>query len=194
MPAIKLDKTKPYSECRGERTPDDPHYHVHFYQGGTMSGKKVLLPFDAHGDLVADDGRREPYQGVGFDNQGRQATVNYQPLWTDEMRAYAEAKNRKMKAAASDAGPSIDEDGEKEDEIVNLVLLADEVNFAAWLRGEAKYRGELLRRAAKQRFSRTYSGSNAMAEMVTELVLDERLVPEDQVCPELARYLPKKAG
>src|SRR4051812_39126812 len=32
-PILRLDRSKPFSECRGERTPNDPHYRVAYWQG-----------------------------------------------------------------------------------------------------------------------------------------------------------------
>lgn len=178
---IRLDRSKTFSECRGERTPDDPHYHVHFWQGQRVGKDMVLLPFNAEGELVPDDGRTEPYQGMA---DGK--PVIHHPLYTKAMRDMVERKKKRQIATSPVVGTAsdvVEEDAEIEE--------AEEVNFVSYLRGEAKYEPHLLRAAAKKRFSKNYP---KISELVADLVLDEKVVPEDQVCPALARYLPAKAA
>lgn len=178
---IRLDRSRPFSECRGERAPDDPHYRVHFWQGQTVGRNMVLLPFDSSEELIPDDGKTTPYQGL-VDGK----PVMHQPLYNQAMRELVELKKKRHKSIEAPA-----ESGEGDTPITGGPSLADEVNFVSWLRGEARYEWPLLQVAAKARFSRMFTSKK---EMVTDLVLDEKLVPEDQVGVELAKLLPAKVA
>lgn len=192
-PVIRLDKSKTFSTCHGDRTPEDPAYKVAYNQGGvlTVKGRKVqvLLPFDVHGELVPDDGKTGPFRGMG--PEGKE--IVYQPLYDANMRAYLAAKIARMTAIASvsapAAGPQIEDegDGSISDELA-AAPNADDVDLSAWLRGQAKYPPRLLREAALKRFSTHYSST---ADIVVDAVMDHKLVREDEVCQELAGYLKK---
>lgn len=189
---VRLDRSKEFGECRGERTPDDPIYRVHYWQGGVMGGHKVVLPFDTHGELVPDDGKTEKFQGMGFNAKGESATVWYEPLWDDRMRKFLKAKLARMAAlAAASPGAQIEDDEPRGADDFGLAgSIEDEVNFASWLRGERKYAAHALRAAAKKRYSRTYG--QIYPDLVIDLVLDEHVVPESEVCDEFRKsYLPK---
>ena len=151
---------------------------------GEVGAKIILLPFDAQGVLVPDDGKTDAYQGRTVDDK----PVIHQPLYNTEQRALVE----RMKKAASRPAPTAEEieaeapisvPGEATDP-------ADAVNFASWLRGEVRYTPQELRAAAKSRFHVQFVD---IKELVIQAVLDEKIVPEDQVCPALAVYLPKAA-
>lgn len=189
MGDIRLDKSKPYSENRGDMQPDDPHYSVVFWQGEKMktkdarTGKQVtitvVLPFDAAGNLVPDDGKTEPWQGR--DAEGK--PITHHPLWTTHMRELL--KKKQERSAKIEQG----NDEEDEGEIETVGDLSNEVNFVAWLKGEANYEWPLLQVAARQRFSRMFMSKK---EMVVDLVLDEKLIPVDQLARELVKHLPAK--
>lgn len=179
---ITLDKSKTFSGCHGDRAPDDPHYRVHNWQGQMVGKAMVLLPFDAEGNLVPDDGRTEPYAGL-VDGK----PVMHQPLYTKAMRELVERKMKRQVVAQASAEP--DED-DAEAGAADSQSLVDEVNFVAWLKGEGRYEWSLLQVAAKQRYSRQFTSKT---DMVRELVLDEKLVREDEVCPALAKLLPVAA-
>jgi len=173
---IRLDRSKPFSTCHGERTPDDPHYRVHFWQAYKVGSERVMLPFDSQDLLVPDDGRTEPYQIM---IEGKPQVV--EPLYTDAMRRLVERLKSKK--------PTKAEKPEIEVPVAAVEDEGDDVNLAAWLRGETSYTPQEVKKAAKARFKKNYV---EVAELVTDLVLDEKLVPEDQVCPTLAKYLPPK--
>ena len=175
-PVIRLDKTKTYSENRGEMTPDDPMYRVAYWQGSKMGGKMILLPFDCNGDLVPDDGATAPKQGIN--SEGKPTT--YHPLWSPIMRQYVEAKKKRAAAARADEPDpfALEEDNKDEDLLGGDY--ADEVNFEAWLRGETRYTPTMLRTAAQRRFSRKYQ--RVVPDLIVDLVRDDHLVPEDQLC------------
>ncbi len=176
-PAITLDRSRTFSEVRGERGPDDPLYRVHYFQTYKVGNKRVQLPFDSQGDLVPDDGKTEPFQGIA---DGK--PVTFQPLYDADMRRLVAQLAEKM------ARPVAQEPGAGEPVIDGAAIDAsDTVNLAAWLRGQVRYEPHELRAACKQRYHKQYTD---IGEMVRELVLDERLVPEAELSAEFKRYLP----
>jgi hypothetical protein len=195
MGEITLDKSKSYSENRGDCMPDDPHYGVCFWQGGRLKGTDrrgkptwvtVLLPFDAQGQLVPDDGKTQPWDAL--DAEGKK--VKHWPLWNDTMRALLKKKQERIAAMKTSGAIEEDEDdepGSPED----IISVSEEVNIGAWLRGEVKYEWAMLQAACRKRYSRQYTSKE---EMVVELILDERVIPEDQVALDLRRYLPARAA
>jgi hypothetical protein len=190
--AIRLDRNRDFSEVRGERTPDDPHYKVHFMQGGKMGGHVVLLPFDAHGELVPDDGKTAPYPGQGTDAKGNTITTTYHPLWTPRMRAYRDAKLKKMaEEAAAKADPNYIDEGST-DIVEDAADPAANVDFAAYLKGTANYQPHVLREAAKRKFALHYA--KIPDDLVPDLVFDHQIVPEDAVCTKFQPLLKPKAA
>lgn len=178
---IRLDTSKPYSEVRGERAPDDPHYRVHAMQGRKVGSKLVLLPFDSQGELVPDDGKKEPYEGITVESK----KVMHQPLYSDDMRALV----ARLKKKAAEKNPDPEAEEEDEEGAGGGTQTADDVNLVSWLKGEEKYTPQALRAAAKERYHVNYT---TIPALVVGLVVDEKLIPEDQVCKDLARHLPPK--
>lgn len=192
-PVIVLDKSRTYSENRGEMTPEDPLYRVRWWQGGTMvfQGKRqsVTLPFDADGNLVPDDGPQAPFKGK--DNEGKD--VIYQPLYSPLMKAYLEAKRKRVAqvtAPATVSEPVLD-DGESDEDVLGGGSAEDEVNLQAWLRGQIEYPPHLLRSACRKRYGRA---QQKISDLVVDLVLDEKLIPEEELAPKLKSYLPTAAA
>lgn len=184
--SIRLDRSRFYSECHGERTPEDPHFKVHYWQAFKVGKKKVLLPFDSRGELVEDDGRTEPWQGIV---EGR--PVTFFPLYTQEMRDLVARLSEKLKGGKNGAASrDADEESEEEDAPVGPTPSddVDYVNFVSWLRGEVKYEPHLLFKAARARYHKNYTD---IRQLVEDLVIDEKLVPEEALSPRLARYLPQ---
>jgi hypothetical protein len=179
---IRLDRSKPFSECRGERQPDDPTYRVHFYQGQMVGKDMILLPFDSKGELVPDDGRTEPWPGKDSDGK----PIVHFPLYNQPMRDLLERKRKRQAVAAAKVESSVDDD---DDLGAGGGDASDDVNFESYLRGEAKYDWTLIQAAARKRFSRIFTSKR---QLVEDLVLDERLIPEAQLSPDLARHLPAK--
>lgn len=182
MPVLRLDRLKPFSECKGERQPDDPHYRVAFSQGQKVGKDIVLLPFDSSEELVHDDGKVAPYFGVV---EGKQ--VQHQPLYTQQMRTLVATKMKRLESTAARSDDDDDDDAAGTEGRSDSML--EDVNFASWLRGEVRYEWPLLQVAAKSRFSRIFTSKR---EMVADLVLDQKVIPEDQVSPELAKLLPEQ--
>lgn len=190
-PVIRLDRSKSFATCHGDRTPEDPLYKVAAWQGGpmTVSGRKmhIMLPFDVHDELVADDGKTMPFRGMGPEGKD----VIYHPLYDANMRAYLQAKKTRLAAVTKTLvmdGVQIDDDDAGEKDEVMAPPNADDVDMVAWLRGQAKYPPRLLRDAALKRFSTHYSNT---ADIVVDAVMEHRLVPEAEVCAELAVHLKK---
>ncbi len=180
---IRLDNTKPFAECRGERTPDDPHYRVHFVQTYKMGKKSVQLFFDAAGILVPDDGKKEPWKGTV---DGKPAT--FHPIYNDDQRAVI----AKLKERAED-------EPEEEDDDVVAAGEVDEnaagkaIDLKTWLRTGSAMRLKLsdIRSAMKAQFGKN---PQSIKEVVIDLVLDERLIPEGELCAEFAKFLPRAAA
>lgn len=189
--AIRLDRNRDFSEIRGDRTPDDPNYKVHYMQGGKMGGHIVLLPFDAHGELVADDGKTEPYDGQGTDAKGNTITMRYHPLWTQRMRAYRDAKLKKMaEEIDAKADPNYIDEGSAEIS-EDAPDPAARVDFAAYLKGAINYQPHVLREAAKRKFGLHYA--KIPDDLVPDLVFDHQILGEDAVCAKFQPFLKPKA-
>jgi hypothetical protein len=180
MTQIVLDNSRPFSECRGDRQPDDPHYRVFYMQGEKVGKAIVLLPFDSEGNLVPDDGKTEPW--AGRDAEGKPLT--HHPLYTPAMRELLAKKQRRLASLATKADEA-EETGEQED----VVTVSEDVNLLLYLQGKARYEWSIVQAAARQRYSRVFTSKK---QLVEDLVLDEKLIPEDQLAPDLAKFLPAK--
>ena len=180
MPEFKivLDTSKPHAENRGDCLPDDPHYRVKFWQGQLVGKDMVLLPFDANGELVPDDGKVGPWNALNAD--GKPCT--HFPLWNKAMRDLVERKRKRQEKVL--ATPDADEEENETTE-----QLSDEVNFVLWLKGQAQYEWPILQAAGKKRYSIMWMSKR---QMVDDLVLDHAVVPEDQVCAALKKHLSPK--
>jgi hypothetical protein len=187
---LRLDRSKQFSECHGERTSDDPQYRVVHWQGGKLRGHIILLPFDSHDELVPDDGKTEKFKGAGLDRNGNPIEVTYEPLYSPMMREYLGLKLQSLKnpAAAKAAAPGFD-DGEDEGLVEDLgENRGAGVDLGAWLKGHTKYEPHQVRTAIRERFGLNVRG---IRDIVIALVLDEQIVPEGEVCAEFAKLLPE---
>lgn len=186
-PVIRLDRSKTFSTNHGDMLPEDPHYRVRFWQGGTLvyQGKKhsVLLPFDAEGSLVPDDGKTQPWKSKDADNK----EVTYHPLYDVFKREYLKARlARAAQAAAAPRNePHLEDEGEGDDETASAPSHED-VDLTAWLRGQAEYAPYLIRAAVRER---TGHPQGRISDIVVELVYEEKLIPEEEVCPALKVHL-----
>jgi hypothetical protein len=180
--AIRLNESKPHSENRGEMQPDDPHYHVAFWQGEQIKAERkgkhikimVLLPFDAKGNLVPDDNRKEPWQGK--DSEGK--LVLHHPLWNDDMRTLLAKKQKDLAERA-----------ENEEDEVDVDWASSRINWVGWLTGSEKYdQWHILQAGAKTTFGKVFGTKK---DLVIELVTERGLVPPEALCKEFARMLPQ---
>lgn len=190
---LRLDRGKYFSLRQGECTPDDPQHAVRFWQGGTLKGRdgklhRVVLPFDAHGNLVPDDGRTAPFKGK--DTEGKEVT--FYPLYDQAMREFLAAKKHQADVAKAMkvAAPEIVEDGAVGED-APVAQSEDDVDLSAWLRGEANYEPFQVKEAFRRRY---HHRVDHIREVVAELVLDEKIVPIEAVCVDLARFLPAPGG
>jgi len=192
-PVIRLDHSKTFSTNHGEMTPDDPHYLVRFWQGGTLvyKGRRhtVLLPFDANGALVPDDGKTAPYKVPTVDSNGKSIEITYHPLYSEIQREYLAARLRRAKQTVQETAsnqPTIEDDESGAEDPLGSTSESDDVNLVAWLRGEADYKPHKIRTAVRERLGRMHP---SITDVLVDLVYDEKMVPEDQVCPRLKEYL-----
>jgi hypothetical protein len=182
---IRLDRSRPFSTNHGERTPDDPLYLVHFWQGGMLGPHRVVLPFDAHGDLVSDDGQVGDKPGI--DAEGKQ--IKYKPLYDANMKKFLALKSQRAKALASvPAAETIKEDGVADPDEMDVGSPVDDVNLEAWLRGKTDYPASKVREAYRLRY---HHSTDDLREIVSDLVLDRGLIPEADLRPDLQRHLDK---
>lgn len=174
---IRLDRSKYFSNAIGDRLPDDPHYRVAHMQGG--------LPFDIDGVLVPDDGKTGPWQSLNADNK----PVMHHPLYNEKMRAVVKQRTERLnkQAESPDAPLEIDANSDENDRMA----ASDDVNLESWLRGEIQYQSWKLFAAGRKRFGKVYT---QLKTLVEDLVLDEKIVPEDQCCPGVRAYLDNKAA
>jgi len=186
-PKIRLDRSRPFSTSHGPCTPDDPLYLVHFWQGGMLGPHRVVLPFDAHGDLVPDDGQVGIKKGIDIDSK----PIDYKPLYDANMKKFLALKLQKAKALASvPAADTIKEDGDPDADDIDVGSPTDDVNLEAWLRGKVDYPAAKIREAYRLR---THHSTDNLRQIVTDLVLDRGLIPEADLAPGLRRHLDDKA-
>lgn len=176
LPVVRLDKTRPYGTCHGDRVPEDPLYRVCFWQGGKIGKDTIILPFDADGELVEDDKRDAPWKGTNSDEK----PCTYYPLWTDKMRKFLALKVKKLAERQADEEEITEEEGDP----------SAAVDLAAWLRGQANYNWPLLVEACKKKHGINF---NSKAQMVTDLVIDLSLVKEDELTLAFRKMLPGPA-
>lgn len=172
---LKLDRSKRnISEVHGDRTPDDPHYRVCYWQDD--------LPFDARGELVPDDGKDKPWIGLV---EGK--PIEFFPLYTPLRRQKRDAKLARLKSGKA----ALAAEAEADAPAAAKAEPDDDINLEAWLRGEVDYEQFALLKAAKTRYSRNYT---RLRDLVEDLVYDEKILPEDQVAPRLIRMLSPDAA
>ena len=173
QPTLRLDTSKKYSTVHGDRSPDDPNYHVCFYQDG--------LPFDSDGAVVPDDGKTAPWV-INVMDGNTLVQVKHHPLYNDEMRKkLARKMARFTKGPADEPEPTTEVDDEESKEAAS-----DDVNIISWLKGEAKYEPFLIYAAVKKRYSLNL---HRIRDVVEALVLDQKLVAEESVDKRLMKML-----
>lgn len=191
---VRLNKNKPFSENRGDMGPEDPHYQVAFWQGETIkctdkrSGKPVrkmvLLPFDANGELVPDDGKTAPWEVLlPHGPNGTLVKATNYPLWNDDMRALLEKKKK-------EAADKI----EGEDEETDIAWASGRINWVGLLTGSEKYKWEVIQEGGKKKFGFVFISKKNVVEY---LVKEKKIVSPDRLSSEWAAVwsqLPGTAG
>jgi hypothetical protein len=160
-PKLRMDRSRPYGSVHGERAPGDAHQNVHFYQDN--------LPFDAQGFLVYDAITDENAKKLA-DRKLKKLVVKPADEDGDDGADEADASSSSSDAAPAASGTSGD------------------VNLDAWLRGEANYQWAKITKTVRERYHQNIS---KQADMVAFLVLDEKIIPENEVAPDLLALLPK---
>lgn len=157
---LRMDRSRDHATVHGERPADDPHVNVHFMQDG--------MPFDARGYLI------------------------YDLITEEKIKAIADRKLKKLKASPStadeDTGAPDDktpDDKPADDEPSPSADTAD-VNLEAWLRGEVSYPWFMVKKAVRDAHSTNIAKT---ADMVEFLVHDLKIIPREQVSPELRQLL-----
>lgn len=176
VPVVRLDKSRPFGTCHGDRVPEDPHYRVAFWQGGKIGKETITLPFDSNGELVPDDNRDGPWKGTNSEEK----PVTYYPLWTAKMRKFLELKLKKLAERQADEEEIEEDEGDA----------TASVDLAAWLRGEAEYNWPLLVETCKKKHGINFGSK---AQMVTDLVIDMSLVKEEELSAKHRKMLPAQA-
>jgi hypothetical protein len=177
---IRMDKTRVFSEVHGDRQPGDPHYHVHYFQD--------TLPFDGAGILVPDDGKNAPWLVSLESDDGKIINVKHHPLYTDKMRELVQKRMDRLNKVKVGVASVV---AEEEVEEVEAKSDADEVNFEAWLRGEVDYETFILFPAWAKRSGKKHT---KLRDLVDDLVLDEKIVQEEDVSPRLRGLLSTAAA
>jgi hypothetical protein len=70
---------------------------------------------------------------------------------------------------------------------IDMDSLAERINWAGWLMGAEKYEWLTLSKGAQKEFKQPFTSKKWLVE---NLVVDRKVIRPDQVCPELAHYLP----
>jgi hypothetical protein len=85
---------------------------------------------------------------------------------------------------AAEAAPARAPAGELD---IDMDSLTKPINWVGWLTGAEKYTWLALEKGAQKSFKQS---STSKKSLVQNLVVDRKVVRPDQVCPELAHYLP----
>jgi hypothetical protein len=64
------------------------------------------------------------------------------------------------------------------------------INWVGWLKGAEKYEWLTLSKGAQKEFKQPFTSKKWLVE---NLVVDRKVIRPDQICPELAHYLPALA-
>lgn len=177
VPVVRLDKTRPYGTCHGDRVPEDPMYRVAYWQGGKIGKDVITLPFDSEGELIEDDQKDAPWKST--DSEGK--PVTYYPLWNDKMRKFLALKIKKLAEKQADEEEITEDEGDP----------TAAVDLKAWLRGDVKYDWPILVAAGKKKHGINF---NSKSQMVTDLVIDLELVKEEELAPHHRKLLPAQAA
>ena len=70
---------------------------------------------------------------------------------------------------------------------IDLDSLAERINWVGWLTGAERYEWVVLSNGAHKDFKQP---SATKKWLVQHLVVDRKVIRPDQVCPELAQFLP----
>lgn len=161
---IRMDKSRYYSTLHGERSPDDPHAKIMFYQDG--------LPFDGEGLLLTDLVPHDKKELV----ERRLKKLN--------------AVREEPEPVRTATITNDDDDDDDDSDSVDQQITPGDVNLEAWLRGEANYVWFSIPAAIRARFNKNVSNKT---DAVTFLVEEEKIVSVDQLSEALKpHFVPNK--
>lgn len=150
-PQLRMDKSKYFSTVHGERTPDDRHAGVHFYQDG--------IPFDHDGLAMPEV----------IDGKDAKAQATYQR----KLRRLATTAGQSAEEDVAEK-PADDDDRDEHDLDDRDV---DDINLEAWARGDAQYPWFAVSAAIRKRYAKQVtSAADAIVFLVNEKVLPPGMV------------------
>lgn len=157
---LRMDRSRPFSTVHGERTPDDPHAGIHFYQDG--------LPFDAQQVYVPDR----------FDDRNDK---------DGKLRALVERRLRKLdgQSTPADAVAEVLDNDPPLPGVKGNTADAEDLNLVAWARGEQEYLFGAVRDAIRKRYSQVVKDKRG----AVEALLDEHVVDEQDLRPDFKQLL-----
>lgn len=148
-PLVRMDRSRDFATCHGERTPDSEHATLHFIQSG--------LPFDSEGVLITDHAFFEPDK----QNPSKRALM---------LRERAE---KLIQTAAKQSRPRVEGEPETADETADEANGSrGSANLESWARGEARVPWQEVTQAIARRFSVRVANKQG----AIELLLKERVV------------------
>jgi hypothetical protein len=159
-PVVRMDKSRDFATCHGERTPGNSHVGVHFYQNG--------LPFDAQGVMVADHPDFEPES----EKPSKQAILLRERAEKLMAKAIKSAKPKVEGEAAEDGN---DDSGASD----------GPANLETWARGETRVQWNEVTQAIAKRFHVRVSSKAA----AIELLVQERVVAIGDLSDEHRKLL-----
>lgn len=170
-PLLQLDRSRPFFQVFGEREPTDPHAGAAYTQDG--------LHFDAQGVFM---------QSILDDPKATS------PKRREELMKVVERRTKtakKLPKSASEAPLDPSRFGSKHtEEPTNAPPAVDStVDLGMWLRGQAQYQWHQVSAQILARYGQRVQNKR---DAVSLLVLDESVVPEDELAPDIAAALPPK--
>lgn len=154
-PTVRMDRSRDFATCHGERTPDSVHATLHFIQNG--------LPFDSEGILITDHAFFEPMK----DKPSKNALLLRERADKLVEKALKSAQPRVEGEPATEG----DADDGKSDGPANL---------EAWARGEARVPWQEVSQAIARRFGRRVANKRD----AIDLLLEERVVAKAHLSEE----------
>lgn len=157
---VRMDKSRDYATCHGERTSGNSHAAVHFYQNE--------LPFDAQGILIFDHPDFEP--------ESEKPSAKAIRLRERVEKLMAKAIKSARPKAEGNSSEVEDDDSGTSDGPANLEM---------WARGEVRVPWNEVTQAIAKRFSRRVSNKHD----AIELLVQERVVSMGELSDEHRKLL-----
>lgn len=143
-----------------------------------MAFQKRLDKTRPHGTVHGEHGASYEQDGFLFNHEGHLIEELLTPELRDKLAAMAKKAAAKAPAEEGDG----DDDGKGID--------PDAINLELWLRGEAKYNFDAVRKEVKRRFGVWKTGK---ADVV-EVLVEEGIVTLDDLAPEFKKLMTAPAA